>query len=497
MFPRWRDSRTTGLLGELDAVSRVEPSPVDPAILNDKLADWEANPSDSFAGDLLSTSIALGILTEAVVAVARSVIDGKTAGPALRAIAERVINPGALFEAENSGIIEGDSFKHRAQVQRIRKLLRIDPRNALARVDLALLRSSVGDIKGSANALRAAVIALPDDRFVLRAAARFFMHADDPEQALAVLRDALKRREDPWLIASEISIADAIDVPSRFAKTGRRLLSSADIGSRHLSELASALATLEFFNGSMREAKRLLKIALIAPNDNSVAQAIWAVRRFGIDPLEHSILDVPRSFEARALENSREGLFSEAVGQTWLWMGDQPFSVIPPLHGAFVSSTGMDDYATAEKLLMAARVSNRGHWLILNNLAFYRASLGDTESAINYLSLVSTTGGDERQNATLSATHGLVQFRLGNLEAGRIGYRKAVEVFDRMRNVSGRALASLYWAREEILSKTSAAPSRLAIAMDNCKAVTSAEILALAQRIEKMARTDQTGEAAK
>jgi hypothetical protein len=56
----------------------------------------------------------------------------------------------------------------------------------------------------------------PQNRHVLRSAARLFLHVGDPECAhdLVARNDATKN--DPWLIAAEIAIAYLLIAPSRF-----------------------------------------------------------------------------------------------------------------------------------------------------------------------------------------------------------------------------------------------------------------------------------------
>jgi hypothetical protein len=84
----------------------------------------------------------------------------------------------------------------------------------------------------------------PDDRFILRSAARLLVHVGDSDGALEVLRHSDRTKIDPWLSAAEISIASTADRPSRFAKSAAHIVTGDRFPARQTTELASALATL-------------------------------------------------------------------------------------------------------------------------------------------------------------------------------------------------------------------------------------------------------------
>ena len=68
----------------------------------------------------------------------------------------------------------------------------------------------------------------------------------------------------------------------------------------HISELASALATVEFSENNLRQSKKLIKLSLKEPTENSIAQAIWLFPDYvNSQERKESLIDVPKAYEAR------------------------------------------------------------------------------------------------------------------------------------------------------------------------------------------------------
>jgi uncharacterized protein HemY len=129
----------------------------------------------------------------------------------------------------------------------------------------------------ASRAIAAALQLAPSNRFVLRSAARFFLHSGGKERALALLSNAPTIRHDPWILASEIAIADSLGKSSKHSRLAREKIGM-DIAPAELTELASALGSLEAESGNHRNARRFLRQALLGANENSVAQIGWLNR---------------------------------------------------------------------------------------------------------------------------------------------------------------------------------------------------------------------------
>lgn len=85
----------------------------------------------------------------------------------------------------------------------------------------------------------------PFNRFVLRCASRMFIHHGDVERGHAILKACPAVKTDPWLLSAEIAAASINEKASTLIKHGQAMLELRGIGKFHLSELASAIGTVE------------------------------------------------------------------------------------------------------------------------------------------------------------------------------------------------------------------------------------------------------------
>jgi tetratricopeptide (TPR) repeat protein len=210
-----------------------------------------------------------------------------------------------------------------------------------------------------------------------------------------------------------------------------------------LSELASALATIEMQAGGAKKARRLFRSAMVNPNENSVAQAEWASARLSGD-LGLSDEQVERSAEARARRFAEHDQLDPALAAGWEWLADQPFSTEPATFGSYHASM-CGSFDRAIEFAEAGLQPNPGNALLLNNLAFSQANLGRLTDASATLARVKPS--DEGwTRPTLTATRGFLAFRRGEFEEGRALYQKAI---DTMQDSEHRLRATLMLASEE------------------------------------------------
>lgn len=84
--------------------------------------------------------------------------------------------------------------------------------------------------------------------YLKRAAARLFVHVDDIDFSLHLLRSTPSFKHDPWLLAAELATTSLTQGKSRFVDDAQRLLASEKFSDREKSELAAALGTVELEN---------------------------------------------------------------------------------------------------------------------------------------------------------------------------------------------------------------------------------------------------------
>lgn len=216
VLPRWRDFETTLRLGELrnlkprEAVSRE-----DSEIVARRFFEWQRSPTIWHAADLLNSAFVIGNDESRREAVEFILHNRALAPPLLVSFAEQFTQHVGKADAVH-GEEELSKWLHV-----VRARLADEPRNAIQWVELSRLYILRGE---SARALRAMTVAAalgPNSRFVVRCAARLFLHVHDTRKALSVIRNAAGSKRDPWLLAAEIAVASASQLPSTLARIGK------------------------------------------------------------------------------------------------------------------------------------------------------------------------------------------------------------------------------------------------------------------------------------
>jgi tetratricopeptide (TPR) repeat protein len=488
VIPRWRPSRLTMRLGELASSSQFDRSLLQAELIAEKLEEWKRERSLSFATDVLASAIIAGEVPDACEAAEFVLSSEAHASEAAKAVARRVISPQVFDDFLPPGG-EANQDYHRAAVRAARARTRADARNALAWVDMSLAYASLGFPKQAADSMEIALVLAPINRFVLRSAARLFVHLHQFDKAHQILRSAPGMKSDPWLIAAEIAVSELNHAHSRLIKIGSRLIERHDIPPLHVSEVASAVATIELESGNSRAARKLFKTSLTAPTDNSLAQASWVSRTSRIISVNPSLLDTPRSFEARTREHLQKGEWDGAFAASLQWIDDEPFATGPVMLACHIATAILDKFAEGLQLLRRGRLSNPSNWILINNVAFCLATLGQVEEAAEELSALSPHDdpGDVQKPGTLLATRGLIEFRRGNITTGRSFYLSAIEHFATIGSRTSRAIAALYLAREEVLGHTSEVETALKRARDFTEKAELPHLFVLLERIEKLA----------
>jgi Flp pilus assembly protein TadD len=347
------------------------------------------------------------------------------------------------------------------RVGRLRRLLAREPRNALRWMDLALEYVKRGDTSRASRACQTATSLAPDSRFILRSASRFWQHAGDLDKARYLIDSADATEADPWLLATSVALADFDDKSSPFLKLARNMLDAADLDPWHLSELAGAIATLEWRLGSDRQARKHMRKALESPTENALAQAEWAQERGLFHEADPGEAHVPYQFEADARHSAYELQWKEAAGDADSWLRDQPFSTEAALFGSWTSSQD-EDYGRAVEFCNRGRVANPKNVWLANNLAYALARGGQAADGQQWVEKGLMLHPDPRQRAYLTATQGLILFRLGEWEAGRRHYEEAISRLLAQKRRDEATMAKVILAEEEIFAGTELALRALA-----------------------------------
>lgn len=457
IIPRWRTFRRTLAAGELARAAK--PSKPATAPLPQEAVDrfklkknaWQEERSPKAAAELIGAALVLGREEDAFDAAEFALQEGGAEFPGLRRVAASVLGDSDYDSSTSPPKPEKTDYQ--GEIHRLRVGLRDDPRNVVKRVDLARGYAVLGQGKQATQAMEVALKLAPQNRFVLRSAARLFVHEAQPDRAHDLLRKAHAVGFDPWLLSAEIATANVADRNSALIDKGPRLLDSDSWTDFETNELASAVATEGLHRGDFRVARRLFRRALVAPNENSVAQAEWASRQLRSLSIDPESYEAPWSFEAKTRSHYFAGEFEQALAACRDWLFDEPFSSRPAQAGSFISGVVLERFEESVEWARRGLDANPNDQTLRNNLVFGLASLERIREAEEELKKVNRSVAPQTTRVALLATEGLLAYRSNDPSRGRKLYQKAIERTEDFQGVTEdelRILATLFFLREEI-----------------------------------------------
>jgi hypothetical protein len=470
VIPNFRSLTKTVNLGELDSF-QVNKNHFSKSDLTDYIETFQKNRLLSFAGDLLSAALINNELeNEVVVEAAKFVLQNTNDSSfSLNNLAKRIL--GESKSKNESKIEKIDEFLeiHTKEIihERIRKLKELSISsipNPFLYVELARLYSIIAQKKNAYKNILIAYNLAPNNRYVLRSFARLIAHLGDIEYAHTVLKRSPLVKNDPWLMASEIAFASLRNINSANIKIGLNFLESKNYSPFSISELAASIGTVEFLQGTRKKSKRLFEMALVKPNDNSLAQVEWANNKERLFDFSLKDFNVKNNFEAKALDEFHEGNWEKAIEYADSWFIDMPFARRPAEFGNHIATLYLDDQETAVKFCKAGLISNPHDALLLNNIAYSYALLDRPDEAMLYLNKIELNNlPDVSHKICAKATRGLIMYRKGEYLEGRRLYLEAIEEAKINKLEHYNWLAIINMANEEIKINSRDVPDLLTI----------------------------------
>ena len=472
VIPQWRTAATSTELRELDSLLPASPRvQADLTIVDERIREWESHATPAFAAEVLAAATMAGIPKRAEDA-ARFIVRQEERVPApVRWLARQILDPD---HAE-------DDRGATNRIRFLRKILNDDPRNAIRWVELAREYAAVGLLPKSISAMTVAVELAPDIRYVVRSAARLFVHAGDADRAQFTLK-AGDVENDPWIMAAEIAVSSVLGKASENLRRARKLLESSRFAPRHISELASALATVEIDDGNTRHARKHLRQALIEPNSNSVGQVRWAQKLVDLE-INETAFSVSRAFEARAWHNFYSASWENALRESQEWQDDEPYSSRPPALGSYVAATILQDYATAIRMTRLGLTANPSDPLLMNNLIYSLICAGELGEASQRMERFKEVELKPPESLLRTATEGLLHFRTGRPESGREHYESAIAEAHRGNHKLLLARAAVILALEEQHARSPYAESARLRALEVARQIPDADLAVILRRL--------------
>lgn len=442
VIPRWRNSSLIATTAE--ARARSEGATVDYRIeLVDKKLEFENNNDIPTASEFMFLTFEAGDKSSSERAAKFILERESTIGSTALTAAAKVIASGRTnFERSDN---ETNFLKD------ARRRLRIDFRNPVLLVDLSLGLVKNGHDESARRYVMAASAMAPQSRFVTRSTARYLLHVDDKDRAHEILKKNPAISKDPWIQASEIAVATVCGRTSKYTKRSIQYLMEQKFIGPELSELASAVATVELLYGSEKKAKRLFQKSLLNPNDNSLAQAESVAQRLKL-VVDDNTLQTPLSFEANSSHAYRRLLIPESIAFANNWSEDEPFSSRPWTALAFLHSLE-ENFPLAYQASKKAIKNEANYSVPLQlNLMFSLIQQGNLEGIKEDLLRIISKPDSKSYATHILANIGAYAYACGEHNMGRFFYERAIKAARAKNNAQDEALAHAFFARAAFIS---------------------------------------------
>ena len=453
VVPRWR-AIDRAHPSELISAQNITPQCNTDEALKFYYKKWQKDQSVENASEVIDVAITA---KEKALAVgpAEQILKSKDVLPAVQAVARYIKEGGGRKIQDNfeKGFSNRDDVRHQVstKIKGLKGRVKNEPRNAFLWLEIARLNSWVGHVDNAELSIKRAFGAAPENRFVLRAMATFFTHINKVEEAYFRIIRAESLKTDPWVQAAEIALSRLVlEIPKSII-FARQNLRRRHLPPVHTSELASALATEELILGKKKNARDLFKASLLEPTDNSVAQALWAKDRVSVNVGDRQLL-IERAFEARTKASLSEGLYEDALKHCAFWGQDEPFSVYPAIEGSHIALAFLDDFDKAVQFVDQGLFSNPNSFSLWNNGAVAYARAGKLNEARRYFEHIDHAIKSNDPEPTALATRGLIDFRAGDWQQGRLYYEKSLMRAIKQKSIDVAFRAKYHWLYEEVFA---------------------------------------------
>lgn len=456
-IPRWLSIRESRHLGELGAIARPQ-SDMQVNLVReanhyldadfDRAAErWIATNALEDAEELIGVALLAGRLNDPQAERAGlAMLERATADDARLQFIRRVLARNTSTDGDANLPVEEAQI--RVDIAKRKRLLDLNPRDALRLAESALLYVNVGQNKSAWPLLRRALILRPDDRYVLRAASRFFMHTGAPDEAEHFLKASSATLSDPWLRSALFAVQAASGSAISGWRRAKSLLSDAKFSNRDLSELAVQMGSMEYDAGSRKQAIRMLRQGARSPTENAIAQIGWVARHRADFKHADLHIDISLSKEASAYTAYEQSSWKDAVEHCARWREIEPFSVRPAILATFIGCVSMEGLEEAATVGGYGLLANPRNKTLLNNLAAVRALQGRFAEARHLIGRAFASLGDDDDDIVVTATSGLIDFREQKFDAGIKHYLDAIEKARQAKNIDLTFRAICFLARE-------------------------------------------------
>lgn len=498
VFPVWRTFEDALKNGELDPLGIKAESKLISSVIREfdfyTINNWKKKNTLSLAADILNFASMHHKKGSSLAIEAANFINNNSSnsGISLLNLSNSILdinqeksNDEIIFD-KNNYHINSSIF---SEIRRFKEMVKREPKFAVGWIELARRYSVLSQKKKAETCVKTALFIDKNNRFVIRGAARFYIHMEEYEKALYTLVKSSIASTDPWVLASILGLTRKIGKQTNHLVKGQKIIKSHTFNNLEVSELASALGTLELFNGKMNKAKKLFESALLRPSDNAYAQVCWHSTTEIIEKSQYT----SNAYEASTINKYRAKDFVNSFKDNLKWIQEEPFSTRPILTASYHASIFLDKHKESIELTKLGLKINPSNEALKNNLAYDLL----LDNKLNEAKLILDNIDHNKINKlsakiSLIATRGLFHFRNNEVEMGREMYLEAMNEFKKTKNNYMEALAFVNYAREEILANTDLSSSVFQKMKEKYSEMKQLDIQALSKKVEKLYTSSRT-----
>ena len=469
MLPLWRSYDDIGLTREMEYSGR-KILPMSFNLFDSFIEAWKTKQTVVSAADLVNAAVVSGNTNRIEVIKAADFMlnnaeqcTNLALDVAKSITTPQLILPNSLSLPKKFEDIAADHIKRlveqeqmmKARIGMLRHKLREHCYDPVSYCELARCYANLGMDDKAEKYMNYAVYLAPTSRFIVRSAARFFVHKGDWDRAKTILLKSGRVKTDPWIMSAEIAVESVMERVSRYVKEGREMVLSGNVPAYSSSELCFAICKVDLDYGKHTDSRKMFEKGIIDPNDNSLAQAEFFAKRDSNIQLDLSMYSrLPHKHEADTREAYVMGKYEDAFISSLKWMQDYRFEQRPIAFAFDISCVYLKRYDFAIEVEKKALALNPKNPTAINNLAYALGLSDRLDEAEAYLSTVNyqkylddidTTG-----SICLVATFGLIEYRKGNVDEGRKMYNLAIQAANKHKEKGLAAKARLNMIREEV-----------------------------------------------
>jgi len=478
MLPRWRRFQDPANLEELNSIKKKPLTKSESGEHSVAIECWKEDHNLENAIELCSSAIVHCRFEDAGTA-ASYIIENKPRSPSVVLLAQKVLHPDRKVEAAQVD-------NRRVEIAILKKRSHNSPHNAAVWVDLALAYAALGQNDKAKRSIEVALAIAPHNRFVVRCAARFFVHIRNDSRARRIVKDYRFLRNDPWVLAVDLSLSSAEIISSRHVKLAKTMVDRNAVPPFHASELAVTLSEIEGKNSAYRSARKLLESALVDPTENSIAHAQWVKNRHELDiPLNDNVINRDSVREAQVYKHLDDGDWHQCMSKAKRWSEREPYSTRPFEIMTYVSCVCQDNHNDCVNYSKHGLKLGMNNFSLLNNLTIGYALSGDIENANATFGLIKASSLNEDDRPVYIATKGMLAFKRKNIDEGTDLYDTAIAKIG-YTDKRAKSIARLFLAREKILANTPDARTFFEDLKTKLDGDVGRDVVALKMHIEKL-----------